>query len=561
LLVGGSGSPATSATLEIQGTTGALLLPRLNDTQRDALTKTGGLLIYNSDSKGLQVCDGTNWINWKGTSVILVAASDAPDSVKSAADYVCDGVADEVEITAAINALANKGGRVQLSQGTFTYSSTGEVQLNANSGHSNIHIAGVGDATVIDVTNQATDPDWYSAFEFYLSGSADLTDCKISDLSIIAASTTHSDGAIAMNAAAGSTGKFKRITLERLKITCTGVVRHGITMYRPTVNIEDLRIIDCDIEADGDGAYGILVAHVNGLWIERNKINLTSNHCYNAISVYGDVENFHVNNNLVLRSGHSSIAISTGNWGEVIGNTVQAAATDEDGQEEAGIEVEWKSSHQGSTPAHHVVVANNIVRADYSPTGSGAKQHGIIFRQWDEGSPPYRVNIANNIVEGAADYGIYLTDGYDVIVTGNQVCGCDTGIFIHDVNRAVVCNNICNENDDNGIQMYLTNLAAEEISICNNTCYHNGVTANYAAGIEVRTEGPSATIQNLTINNNTCCDSGTTIQDYGMQIIEQSGGTINYFICMGNICRGNHRENFRDTTDAGRTKIIEHNIT
>lgn len=60
---------------------------------------------------------------------ILVAASNAPTAVKNAADYVCDGTADQVQINAAITSAAysdNGGvnyGLVQLSGGEFSISS------------------------------------------------------------------------------------------------------------------------------------------------------------------------------------------------------------------------------------------------------------------------------------------------------------------------------------------------------------------------------------------------------------------------------------------------------
>lgn len=50
---------------------------------------------------------------------IVIAAYDAPDNWKAAADYVCDGKADDVEINAAINALGVNGGKILLSTGTF----------------------------------------------------------------------------------------------------------------------------------------------------------------------------------------------------------------------------------------------------------------------------------------------------------------------------------------------------------------------------------------------------------------------------------------------------------
>jgi len=69
-------------------------------------------------------------------ATIVVAASDAKDKVN--ADYVCDGVADEAEIEAAIAALPAGGGVVQLSEGTFYISTPIDVL------RSNVMIRGMG---------------------------------------------------------------------------------------------------------------------------------------------------------------------------------------------------------------------------------------------------------------------------------------------------------------------------------------------------------------------------------------------------------------------------------
>lgn len=47
-------SPATSAALEIAGTTGALLVPRLTTTERNALTAVNGMIIYNTTDNQMQ---------------------------------------------------------------------------------------------------------------------------------------------------------------------------------------------------------------------------------------------------------------------------------------------------------------------------------------------------------------------------------------------------------------------------------------------------------------------------------------------------------------------------
>ena len=71
--------------------------------------------------------------------LIMVAAADAPDWFKLAANYVCDGVSDQVEINAAIG----NNRRVLLSSGTFNI--TWYVNVNYN----NILLKGHGESTII----------------------------------------------------------------------------------------------------------------------------------------------------------------------------------------------------------------------------------------------------------------------------------------------------------------------------------------------------------------------------------------------------------------------------
>lgn len=54
-------TPSASAAFEVAGTTGAILLPRLTTTQRDALTSVNGMIIYNSSLDKVQVYEGGAW--------------------------------------------------------------------------------------------------------------------------------------------------------------------------------------------------------------------------------------------------------------------------------------------------------------------------------------------------------------------------------------------------------------------------------------------------------------------------------------------------------------------
>lgn len=83
-------------------------------------------------------------------ATLLVVASDALDRTRAQADYLCDGVADDVEINAALNALPAGDGRVMLSEGTFNI--TSPIIIPA----SNIALEGQGWSTFIDGDGLAT---------------------------------------------------------------------------------------------------------------------------------------------------------------------------------------------------------------------------------------------------------------------------------------------------------------------------------------------------------------------------------------------------------------------
>lgn len=59
----GTAAPATSALLELASTTGALLVPRMTTTQRDALTPVNGMIIYNSTTATMQGYIAGAWTN------------------------------------------------------------------------------------------------------------------------------------------------------------------------------------------------------------------------------------------------------------------------------------------------------------------------------------------------------------------------------------------------------------------------------------------------------------------------------------------------------------------
>jgi parallel beta-helix repeat protein len=83
----------------------------------------------------------------KRTATLIVAANDSKD--KSRADYVCDGVNDQEEINAAINALPTFGGKVLLLEGTYNISASITILKN------NVTLEGQGAGTKLFLVNGA----------------------------------------------------------------------------------------------------------------------------------------------------------------------------------------------------------------------------------------------------------------------------------------------------------------------------------------------------------------------------------------------------------------------
>jgi hypothetical protein len=82
-LFGNSGTPATSAALEVNSTTKAVLLPRMSQTQRDAIgSPTNGDLVFNTDTLKMSLHDGSSWAD---------VGSSSGSGVKN---YLTDGTFD-----------------------------------------------------------------------------------------------------------------------------------------------------------------------------------------------------------------------------------------------------------------------------------------------------------------------------------------------------------------------------------------------------------------------------------------------------------------------------------
>jgi len=111
-----------------------------------------------------KISEGGGGAGKEAERFILVAASDADESIKSVADYVCDGVNDEEEINQAIQQAVSEGiYTVVLSEGTFNVEPTNTFEFMGNPFYccipitsSNVRLRGCGDKTVISLKPELT---------------------------------------------------------------------------------------------------------------------------------------------------------------------------------------------------------------------------------------------------------------------------------------------------------------------------------------------------------------------------------------------------------------------
>lgn len=66
VLIGSSGTISSNAKLQIDSTNSGVLFPRMTTTQRNAITASAGLVIYNTTTNALEFFNGTSWTSGGG---------------------------------------------------------------------------------------------------------------------------------------------------------------------------------------------------------------------------------------------------------------------------------------------------------------------------------------------------------------------------------------------------------------------------------------------------------------------------------------------------------------
>jgi len=422
-----------------------------------------GDLCYEEDDRILYICDTADGLcdtasEWKltktGRSVTyVVAASDSTASMKNQADYVCDGVADDEEIQAAINNLPNDGGRVLLLEGT--YITRAAIKLR-----SNITLSGSGPSTIIKPVNET---------KSYLA-----QDAASGQNQVVVQDASGFEVGMDVIVKDNNSGDGYGVTLA----TITDIDSNTITLdtnlvntYTVTANGHVVNVFPV-IAADGyhDGTtYTNIV--VENLKIDGNKANIGKYTWLQAGIAFIRVTHSVIRNNWVINSNYEGISdqgVWRDTWNKIIGNIIAGAA--------------GRGIHIG-TGNYHVIISRNIIKdceydgiylcsavryatiSDNVIDSCGYSGIGGIGGTSSSNLDLYNT-ITGNVITNNGWYGIQLngSDGYysayhtisdNVIMNNSQnSAGSYSGIYLSQARNVVIEGNIIYDNQDSKTQRY-----------------------------------------------------------------------------------------------------------
>jgi len=433
------------------------------------------------------------------SSVTKIVAADDTQNATSRADYECDGIADEVEINAALNALPAAGGTVFLLGGSYNLAT--QIIIPAD----NITIRGEGKSTKLNLA-------------------ADI-------------------GGILING-------FDFCVIEDLYIEGTGGAKSGDADGICLTDAEHCTVKSCwikDVQHEGiwvlDGCSWILIT---GNWVSGsadNNIDVgthgTSNY---QIAIIG--------NHTELNRDDFGIKIACKAINCVIANnTVECAVA-------GGISIYW-SSINPELEAYNNVIIGNVVY------GGVAVEDGItIYHLWDANGGVWTVqgntitdvpghgiwiydslegSVVGNVMSGCGDDAIVIENSNSIIVSGNMLrLNAAKGIFIDDSSVCVISNNNIVESATVGEHCIHVYVNSPKCVVSGNICVNAPATFD---GIRIEND-----CDKCVISNNVC--SGNQV---GVHIVDN---TCDRTIVLGNMLM----DNTTAFTNVGTNTESAHNM-
>ena len=326
-------------------------------------------------------------------ATFVVAANDSTALAKQHADYVCDGVDDQVEIQAAIDALPSGGGKVILMEGTYN---SNQIVLPDN-----IIFSGVGSSTLLKLNAAAND-----RFIINSERTTGNTNIVIENLYI--------DGNKDGQTAIGPTDVFGNAGCIDFRNVSNLIVRNcwimnGWAAGLETTLCEHVFALGNRIDNSADDGIGIndqtcYATVANNIITNAGQGKNYGSPC--GIEIQDGSHSFVAANNVIKNPLHDGIQVSTHTGGllcyhgDITGNTITGTSV-------RGIKVAGISGQE----TYSVAVTGNVV--DCFIVGADNGYYGI-----ELGPYAKRCVATGNIISNTLGHGIFVR-GPNTIIDGN----------------------------------------------------------------------------------------------------------------------------------------------
>lgn len=481
-------------------------------------------------------------------ATFVVAANDSSALSKQQADYVCDGTADDVQIQAALDAIASHGnGKLVQLEGTYIWAAA--VTYSA----SNLEWVGIG--TVINDCSAIAGTGGALKIEGVITGT---NSALTGD-----AAKGQTDVTVA-DASSFSAGDWIRIRSEALFNSGTqhyGEIQKIASIAGNVITCEDMLSFDCDVADTGTvdlltvyeniqlknmhfiGNYGesswrgILFKELYNVLIED--IHWTDSQCY-PILVY-DIVGFEVRGCSIKDSDQAGLG-----YGVNISNASRDIRIHHNkfyncrhgivcsGDNSYGIQTNqiydantfrYSTKVAGAIGPHNtydgLVISNNSVMNDgllYIPgLHTTVIGNNIYNDKCVNGGILHHYNgkhtvILGNVIKCTGSYNNIIVQGESVVITGNYMEGDSIACIYSDVdcNNVNICNNVINYSGVSGAIYFKTNGASAAIQ--DFLISGNDIISSASVGILLKPYAHN--VENVTINNNNITASCSAIQIY-----------------------------------------------
>jgi hypothetical protein len=447
-------SPTTFiGQLDFSGTTHAgVKANSLTTAQRDALTPSNGMFIYNTSNARFEKYEAGGWQPTSSGSLpkiaVIVGASQA--------DYITDGTADNVEIQQAIDAAtAAGGGHVYLQAGTYNLAAT--INLK-----SNVILEGQGVGTILKPVSGT------SIITAYSSGGAitcqTISQAAVISLRIDGTNFQHDSAAVHIdNCSDIKVGNCRIDNINGFGVFTTAGLTGSASGTTQRVTIFNNYIYGYGLnDLIGGGAY-TTTATVTDVKAYANELiqDCTVNGYGNAIDMIGTTRMTITGND---STGSINMGTEHGNHSYMVisGNTIKPAIN----LSSSNGRIQVTASSLSTANSDTITISNNTLMS----VGSiGVKGISTMYLQ--------NVAITGNVLKGnTTQSGIQLWFTQQATVTGNTVDGAYSCIqILSSTNAEILGNSFNNAN-------YGINEDSNSPSVLIGPNHYNNIAVNRTVG-------------------------------------------------------------------------------